>query len=86
LEVTALLSNINIEFVTDTNRYIRSSGRHLELINIAEALQEKQISDYCRHDYEGAQGSQVNPDYPGLHFRQDNLFSTVCRLNCVLMA
>lgn len=38
------LSNINIEFVTDTNRYIRS-GRHLELINIAEALQEKQISD-----------------------------------------
>ncbi len=38
------LTNINIEFVTDTNSYI-TSGRHLELINIAEALQEKEIAD-----------------------------------------
>ncbi|MHC1718699.1 MAG: uridine kinase [Acidaminococcaceae bacterium] len=38
------LANINIEMVTDTNRYI-TEGRHLELINIAEALQEKEIAD-----------------------------------------
>lgn len=38
------LSNINIEMVTDTNRYI-TEGRYLELINMAEALQEKKIAD-----------------------------------------
>ncbi len=38
------LSNINIEMVTDTNRYI-TEGRYLELINMAEALQEKEIAD-----------------------------------------
>ena len=38
------LTNINIELVTDTNRYI-TEGRYLELINIAEALQEKEIAD-----------------------------------------
>ena len=38
------LTNINIELVSDANRYI-TEGRHLELISIAEALQEKEISD-----------------------------------------
>ncbi len=38
------LTNINIELVSDANRYI-TEGRHLELINIAEALQEKEIAD-----------------------------------------
>lgn len=38
------LANINIEMVTDTNRYI-TEGRYLELINMAEALQEKEIAD-----------------------------------------
>ncbi len=38
------LTNINIELVSDANRYI-TAGRHLELINIAEALQEKEIAD-----------------------------------------
>lgn len=38
------LNNINIELVPDVNSFI-TSGRHLELINIAEALQEKEIAD-----------------------------------------
>ncbi|SMC55329.1 nucleoside kinase [Papillibacter cinnamivorans] len=38
------LSNIGIELVPDVNAYIES-GRSLELISIAEALQEKEISD-----------------------------------------
>jgi uridine kinase len=38
------LSKINMELVSDLNHAI-SSGRNLELINIAEARQEKEISD-----------------------------------------
>ncbi|HIU64756.1 MAG TPA: nucleoside kinase [Candidatus Avacidaminococcus intestinavium] len=38
------LSNIKIELVSDVNNYIKA-GRYQELINIAEALQEKEIAD-----------------------------------------
>lgn len=38
------LENIGLELVEDLNRYIRT-GRSWELISIAEALQEKEISD-----------------------------------------
>lgn len=38
------LRNINMELVSDINDYI-TSGRSLELLSIAEALQEKEISD-----------------------------------------
>jgi len=38
------LKNINLELVTDVNSYI-DSGRSNELLGIAEALQEKEISD-----------------------------------------
>lgn len=38
------LRNINIELVADVNAYI-DSGRGLELLGIAEALQEKEVAD-----------------------------------------
>lgn len=38
------LANINIQMVTDANCFI-AEGRYLELINMAEALQEKEIAD-----------------------------------------
>lgn len=38
------LDNLNLEFVPDVNEYI-TSGNSLELLSIAEALQEKEISD-----------------------------------------
>ena len=38
------LDNINLEVVADVNAYI-TSGRSLELISIAEAMQEKEIAD-----------------------------------------
>ncbi|MHC1719717.1 MAG: uridine kinase [Clostridiaceae bacterium] len=43
-ETQRWLSNINMEFVSDVNAYIKTN-KALELQNVAEALQEKQIAD-----------------------------------------
>ncbi len=42
------LDNLDLELVPDVNAYI-TSGRGLELLSIAEALQEKEIADIADH-------------------------------------
>jgi len=47
-ETQGWLANIDMEFVSDVNAYIKA-GKSLEIQNVAEALQEKEIADIADH-------------------------------------